>query len=256
MLFTTEVTSSKIISDNPLLQRTLKAYHLVAPHIHGNVLEIGCGEGYGVELLYKNADQLTLIDKSRHLSKVIKKNYPKATTIQNKIPPLTQLESNSFDVVISFQVIEHIKNAELYIQEIYRVLKPNGKAYISTPNVLKSIARNPWHYKEYTFEELAILVQKSFSNITIQGIKGNDKTKIYYEKNQKSVAHFLRFDVFNLEHKVPSWFLKIPYEIANRMNRKKLMNKNPDLVNNITLEDYSLAEHSEATLDFFCTLEK
>lgn len=256
MLFSTEVTSSHITSDNPLFQRTLKAYHLVAPHIHGNVLEIGCGEGYGVELLSKNATQLTLIDKSSYTAKMISKQYPNATIIQKKIPPLTQLKSNNFDVVVSFQVIEHIKDAELYVQEIYRILKPTGKAYISTPNVLKTIARNPWHYKEYTFEELATLCQKSFSKVTIKAIQGNEKTEAYYEKNRKSVARFLQFDIFKLTQKVPAWFLKIPYEIVNRRNRKKLLNNNPNLVNSITLEDYSLAEYSEATLDFFCILEK
>lgn len=256
MLFSTEVTSSKIISDNPLFQRTLKAYHIVAPYIHGNVLEIGCGEGYGVELLYKNAAKLTLIDKSPYTADFINNKYPNTTIIQEKIPPLTQLESNSFDVIVSFQVIEHIKEAELYLAEIHRVLKPNGKAYISTPNAIKTIVRNPWHYKEYTFEDLSHLIKKSFTKYSIQAIQGNTKTDAYYEKNKKSVARFLRYDIFKLEHKVPSWLLQIPYEIANRMNRKKLLNKNPNLVNSITLDDYSLAAHSEATLDFFCTLEK
>ena len=256
MLFSTEVTSSKIQSDNPLFQRTLKAYHVVAPHIHGNVLEIGCGEGYGVELLYKNAAQLTLIDKSPYTAELINDKYPNTKIIQEKIPPLTQLEANSFDVVVSFQVIEHIKDADLYIKEIHRVLKPGGKAYISTPNALKTIARNPWHYKEYTYEDLGALFGDLFSNYTIKAIQGNEKTDDYYEKNKKSVARFLRYDIFNLEHKVPAWLLQIPYEIANRMNRKKLLHNNPELVNNITLADYSLAEHSEATLDFFCTLEK
>jgi SAM-dependent methyltransferase len=256
MLFSTEVTSSKIISDNPLFQRTLKAYHLVAPHVHGNVLEIGCGEGYGVELLYKNAEKLTLIDKSPYTAEFINNKYPNTTIIQEKIPPLTTLASNSFDVVVSFQVIEHIKEAELYLEEIHRVLKPNGKAYISTPNAVKTIARNPWHYKEYTFEDLSNLIAKIFSNYTIQAVSGNEKTDAYYEKNKKSVARFLRYDIFNLEQRIPSWLLQIPYEFANRMNRKKLLNKNPELVNSITLDDYSLTEHSEATLDFFCTLVK
>ena len=256
MLFSTEVTSSHIISDNPLFQRTLKAYHTVAPFVHGNVLEIGCGEGYGVELLYKNAEQLTLIDKSPYTAKTINKNYPNATIIQKKIPPLTHVESNSFDVVVSFQVIEHIKNAQLFVEEIHRVLKPTGKAYISTPNALQTIARNPWHYKEYTVEELTELFQDLFSKVTIEGIQGNGKTEAYYEKNRKSVTRFLRFDIFKLHRIIPSWLLQIPYEIANRRNRKKLLHQNPDLVNNITLEDYSLTAHSEATLDFFCTLSK
>lgn len=256
MLFSTEVTSSSIRSDHPLFQRTLKAYHIVSRYIHGNVLEIGCGEGYAVELLLQNADQLTLLDKSTYTSKIIQKKYPKVTIIQEKIPPLTTLQSNSFDVVVSFQVMEHIKDVELYLKEIHRVLKPSGKAYISTPNAHNTLIRNPWHYKEYTFEELSNVFQKIFSNVTIQAIQGNTKTAEYYKKNQTSVAHFLRFDIFDFANKMPAWLLKIPYEIANRMNRKKLLHENPELVHSITLEDYSLTAHSEATLDFFCTLEK
>lgn len=44
-------------------------------------------------------------------------------------------DSNSFDVAVSLEVIEHIANAELFLSEIYRVIKPNAHLIISTPNV-------------------------------------------------------------------------------------------------------------------------
>lgn len=254
--YSTEVTSSKIISDNPLYQRTLKAYHIVSPHVTGNVLEIGSGEGYGISLLHKNATHLTLVDKSPLTAKIVQEKYTDITFIQEKIPPLTNLPSNSFDTVISFQVIEHIKDVKLYIKEIYRVLKPGGKAFISTPNAKKTVARNPWHYKEFTFDEIEALVKQTFSTYSIKGIEGNTKTDEYYEKNREAVKRFMRFDIFNLQHKLPAFLLQIPYEVANRMNRKKLLHQNNTLVNSITLEDYSLNDYSEATLDFFCELQK
>ena len=254
--FSTEVTSSQILSDNPLYQRTLKAYTLLSGKIYGDVLEIGCGEGYGLDIISKNANSLTVIDKSKSVLEKIKKKHPKINTLHQKIPPLNNLKANSFDIVISFQVIEHIEDATLFIKEIRRILKPNGKAYITTPNATKTIARNPWHYKEYNYPEMNNLISNYFINYKIDGIQGNKKTDSYYLKNKLSVQKILRFDVFKLQNKIPTTLLKIPYEILNRVNRKKLLKKNTELVNTISIEDYTLTEYSNKTLDFFCVLIK
>ena len=254
--YSTEITSSHITSDNPLFQRTLKAYHLICDKIHGEVLEIGCGEGYGLEFTSKKASSLTVIDKSRHVLDKIKTKYPKVTILHQNIPPLSNLKDNSFDTVISFQVIEHIKDYQLFIKEIYRILKPNGKAYITTPNAKKTIARNPWHFKEFNHMEISALIKKYFSNYNIKGIEGNTKTEAYYLKNKQSVERFLRIDIFNIQNKIPATLLKIPYEIVNRINRNKLLKNNKKLVNSINLDDYSLKECSKDTLDFFCVLTK
>jgi cyclopropane fatty-acyl-phospholipid synthase-like methyltransferase len=75
--FSTEITSSNIQSDNPLFQRTLKAYHLISEKVYGGLLEIGCGEGYGLDLIVKKANTLTVIDKSKYVLDKIKNRYPK-----------------------------------------------------------------------------------------------------------------------------------------------------------------------------------
>jgi 2-polyprenyl-3-methyl-5-hydroxy-6-metoxy-1,4-benzoquinol methylase len=91
------------------------------------------------------------------------------------IPPFVGLDDNSFDVVISFQVIEHIKDDFNYLKEIHRVLRPGGKALITTPNIKMSLSRNPWHIREYTSNELKGLGQKVFSSVKMLGIAGNEK---------------------------------------------------------------------------------
>lgn len=254
-LFSTEVTSSSIQSDNPLYQRTLKAYKIVEPLITGKVLEIGCGEGYGINMLAKQSDHLTVIDKSDITTKPIALNYPEVEVINTTIPPI-KLDDNTFDTIVSFQVIEHIKDEELFVKEIYRILKPGGKAYISTPNSVKTIVRNPWHYREYTYQELDALLSKVFKQYTIQGIQGNDKTKQYYNENEHSVKKILKFDVLKLHDKLPASALKIPYEILNRVNRKRLLKQHKDTVLNITSDDYVLNGYCDDTLDHFCILEK
>jgi hypothetical protein len=62
-VYTTEITSDNISSDNPLHQRLLKPYVVMTEIVRGDLLEVGCGEGRGVELLSKLVDSYTAIDK-------------------------------------------------------------------------------------------------------------------------------------------------------------------------------------------------
>ena len=157
---------------------------------------------------------------------------------------------------VSFQVIEHIKNDKLFIKEIYRILKPGGKALISTPNISMSLTRNPWHVREYTSQQLFDLASRNFKKIIMKGICGNDKIKKYYDDNKKSVMKFKRLDIFNLEKYLPNFLYKIPYEFLNRMNRNKLQANDNSLVSSITTNDYSLENDNPKNLDLFLILEK
>ena len=85
----------------------------------------------------------------------------------------------SFDFVISFQVIEHIKNDKLFVKEIFRVLKDGGKFIVTTPNIEMTLTRNPWHIREYTITELENLLLQDFQSVKKSGVFGNDKIKKY-----------------------------------------------------------------------------
>src|SRR5687768_628491 len=125
-IFTTEITSEQITSDNPIHQRLFKAYVAVKSFIRGDVLEVGCGEGRGVSLLLEHAKSFTAVDKIKPVIDDLQKKYPAGKFISMNIPPLGGLKDNTYDVVVSFQVIEHIADDALYLKEIFRVLKPGG----------------------------------------------------------------------------------------------------------------------------------
>lgn len=254
--FSTEVTSSKIISDNPLFQRTFKAYEIVAEKVKGHTLEIGCGEGYGIKTYINNTAYLMVIDKSKTNLKRIKAEHPSCEIYNKKIPPLSFIKNDAFDTVISFQVIEHIKDYHFFIKELHRVLKPGGKAYITTPNKEKTVVRNPWHFKEFSYNELDALFKTTFNNYKIQGVNGNKKTDQYYQKSNASVKKILAIDILGLNKILPRSIVKIPYEIFNRLNRLLLYKKDNNLIQTISKEDYKLNAFNENTLDFFCVLEK
>lgn len=255
-IYTTEITSDQIPSDNPLHQRLFKAYVVAQEYVHGNVLEVGCGEGRGVETLMKKSAQFTAVDKIEEALIVLRQKHPDGKFISMNIPPLGGLADHTYDCVVSFQVIEHIQNDGLYLKEIHRVLKPGGIALITTPNRKMSLSRNPWHIREYLAHELKALASGIFQAVEMKGITGNDRVMEYYEQNKKSVEKITRWDIFNLQYNLPAWLLRIPYELLNRMNRNKLHTNDGSLVSSIRHEDYQVTDKADEALDLLLIVRK
>ena len=254
-VYTTEIASDKIPSDNPIHQRLLKAYYAANPYVKGDLLELGCGEGRGVELLAPSANSYTGIDKIKSVTDALSNKYPMYKFSDGVFPPFPY-EDNSFDTIVTFQVIEHVKKDEEFIKEIHRVLREGGKALITTPNIKMTLSRNPWHEREYTADQLEKLSLKYFNNVEMKGIAGNEKVMQYYEQNKASVNKIMRFDILDLQYRLPASILKIPYDLMNRRNRNKLKNSDDKLVNSIIHEDYLVKEKDERNLDLFCILTK
>lgn len=255
-IYTTEITSEEIPSDNPIHQRLFKAYVAAVDYIRGDVLEVGCGEGRGVELLLPQATSFTALDKIEEALQKLREKYPSGKFISMNLPPFHGIADESFDTVVTFQVIEHIEDDGLFLKEIHRVLKPGGAALITTPNRKLSLTRNPWHIREYLATELTALAARYFSTVTMKGITGNDKVMAYHEENRKSVARITRFDILNLQHRLPAWMLRMPYEILNRMNRKKLQSSDNSLVAGIRHTDYLVTDQADDALDLFLIVRK
>ena len=256
ILQTAERSSHLDPSENVIFQRHMIAYMETAKMISGTVLEIGCGEGYGLVELAPKSEKYLAIDKyPTPINEELKKKN-NITFQQMDVPPLTGIQDDSIDFVVTFQVIEHINNDELFVSEIYRVLKPGGKLILTTPNKLMSLTRNPWHYREYTPTEMLEILQTSFKDIDIKGVFGLEKSMVYYEKNKKAVKNIMRWDIFNLQYLLPRFLLQIPYDIFNRINRQKLQDSNDQLVDNISIDDFCIKPMTEQCFDYFCVATK
>ena len=255
-VFTTEITSEHISSDNPIHQRLFKAYIIAGEHVYGDVLEVGCGEGRGIPVLFNHSKSFTAVDKMEEVMADLQIKYPSGKFLSMNIPPLRELKDNSFDSVVSFQVIEHIDDDVLYLKEIHRVLKPGGVALITTPNRSMSLSRNPWHIREYLPGQLKSMASNIFRTVEMKGITGNEKVMEYYEQNKRSVKRITQFDIFNLQYRLPASVLKIPYEILNRWNRNKLQSNANGLVTNIHHDDYIIVEDATNALDLLLMVKK
>lgn len=241
-------------SDNYVFQRSVLAYHRAADIVEGDILEIGTGMGYGVEIIAPRAKRFISIDKD------LPQNILQLENVEYfdmEVPPI-DFENCSFDAVVSFQVIEHIEEDIEFVREVARVLRPGGKFVVSTPNAPMSLTRNPWHVREYNADELRNILECHFSKVTAYGVVGDETIMSYYRKNRHSVRRITRFDVLDLQHRLPRKMLQLPYDLLNRLNRKLLHKKNTALTESITMDNYSIVPYNEGMMcfDLFFVAEK
>lgn len=135
------------------------------------VLDAACGEGYGSDILARDAAKVYGIDISEE-SIIHAKNKYDNKRISYQVASVCELpfDTDSFDVVVSFETLEHIDEASQlqFLQEIQRVLKKDGILVISTPNhrVYKQRGENHFHVRELEYREFKTLLEEKFANIT------------------------------------------------------------------------------------------
>ena len=251
-LQTAERVSARDASDNFVFQRSILAYYKAAELVSGRVLEIGTGMGYGVEVVAPAAERFITVDKSQAYSV----DLPSNTEFRQMTVPPLDFADESFDYVISFQVIEHIKRDRDFVKEVSRVLRKGGPCIVSTPNAPMSLTRNPWHVREYRAEELRQLLAPHFESVEMLGVDGNEKVMAYYEKNREGVRRITRFDPLDLQHRLPRWMLQLPYDLLNRLNRRRLLSQNSDLTTSITRDDYRIGPVTDRSFDLYFIARK
>jgi SAM-dependent methyltransferase len=138
------------------------------------VLDIACGEGYGSFFIAKFAKDVVGVDVSHETITHANQQY-KSHNLSFKQGSAIDLAfpDHSFDVVISFETVEHLAEQEQMISELRRVLKPEGCLIISSPNrpvySEESGEHNEFHVKELDFNEFDALLKTQFPSIQYYG---------------------------------------------------------------------------------------
>ena len=150
-------------------------YHFAARWCAGKrVLDVACGEGYGSALLARHAAHVTGADISPEAIAHAKRYArPRQRRIRLRAVHRLPLADASVDVAVSFETIEHIAEQAAFLDELARVLKPDGVLILSCPNKLEYSDKrgfaNEFHVKELYREELAKLVGARFPHMDWYG---------------------------------------------------------------------------------------
>ena len=196
----TVLAPERIIPDET--ERGILAYHLKRYEFalercaDRDVLDIACGVGYGSELLATEARSVHAGDISAETVDYARIRYGSSGVRFDVLDAVRlALPDTSFDVVVSFETIEHLEHPELALAEFARVLRPGGTLVVSTPHVARTdpSPENQHHRVELSRTDLEALLRKSFVDIEIFG-----------QRRLQTSAHRLaqRLDVLGLRRRV------------------------------------------------------
>ncbi|HJT93739.1 MAG TPA: methyltransferase domain-containing protein [Mycobacterium sp.] len=173
---TGERTIPGLAEENYWFRRHEVVYERLADRCAGrDVLEAGCGEGYGADLIADVAHRVIGLDYDESAVAHVKARYPRVEMLHGNLASLP-LPDAAVDVVVNFQVIEHLWDQGQFVAECLRVLRPGGVLLMSTPNrVTFSPGRdtpiNPFHTRELNADELTeLLTSAGFRIEAVYGV--------------------------------------------------------------------------------------
>ena len=176
LALTGERTVPGLAEENYWFRRHEVVYQRLASHSAGReVLEAGCGEGYGADLIAGVARNVIGVDYDELTVAHVRARYPRVDVRHGNLATLP-LANASVDVVVNFQVIEHLWDQPQFIAECARVLRPSGLLMISTPNRItfspgRDTPINPFHTRELNAAELTELLEAGgFSVSCMRGV--------------------------------------------------------------------------------------
>lgn len=149
------------------------------------VIDFGCGAGYGTDYLASSqlCELAVGLDRSGEAISFARKQY-RRENLEFIVGDVSYapFRNGAFDLVVSLEIIEHLSSPVTYLDEVARILEPQGVALISTPNKWLgspgfSDPVNPWHLKEYYPDEFRSVLCNHFRRVALYGIVPKDKEK-------------------------------------------------------------------------------
>ncbi|NDQ56858.1 MAG: class I SAM-dependent methyltransferase [Acidipila sp.] len=185
--------------DQATYQHHLARYRFALGQMRGGerVLDAGCGTGYGSHVLRAKARSVLGVDYSHLAMNYAKRRYEGAG-IYYAVMDCQNLacDSEAFDLVISFEVFEHMEDPDGFLRECVRVLKPGGRLILSTPNTIttdihmSSIGmENPFHVNNHDKRSLQRILARHFSAVDLYGQR---------RRGNRMYSLLRSLDIFNL----------------------------------------------------------
>ncbi len=188
------VVERLIVEENnnaELVYQHVTRYEFAKEFVCGRrVLDIACGSGYGAAVLKAaGATSILGIDISDKAVDYAREHYGNSD-ISFTVGSAENLSAyGDFDIVISFETIEHLERPEKFLAEVTRSLAPKGILIISTPvrehGTLRDKPKNSYHIREWSRDEFQALLQQYFNVVDVYGQYNFKKWFPYSRKLQR-----------------------------------------------------------------------
>jgi len=142
-------------------------YQFAAELVRGkSVLDVASGSGYGSGIMAAaGASRVVGVDRHPAAVHASENRYSPSASFLLADGERLPIKDHSFECVVSFETIEHVRHPELFLSELKRVLSPGGTLIISSPNGMTYPEGNPFHIREFTYEEFEALLKGCFANV-------------------------------------------------------------------------------------------
>jgi SAM-dependent methyltransferase len=204
-------------------------YVFALPYIENkSVLDIACGTGYGLGLLKSKARLVTGVDVNIEAAKEARNECDKKSAVLLGDGLNLPFTDESFDVITSFETLEHLHERPRFLTELKRVLRSEGVLLLSTPNAnytkpVNSKPSNPFHIFEYTPEELRTELENHF---TIEKFLGQTLSERFPTPPFQDAQNRLPKDLMT-QTKLFSWRVMNKMPLGLRENLSEILWKRP-----------------------------
>jgi len=181
---TGERTLPDVPEENYWYRRHLVVYEWISERVGGRrVVDMACGEGYGSDVLARNAASVVGVDANPEAHEHARLRYQRPSLRFER--DLVESFAEPCDAVVFLQTIEHVQDPGAILEHFKSMLAPGGVAYVSTPNLLTLAppgaekSDNPWHVKEYRAEEFRALCEAHFERVELHGLFHARKLRVH-----------------------------------------------------------------------------
>ena len=253
----------KSIEEYILFLKQSKAYEYVKAYCNDKcVLDYGCGTGYGAMALSEHAKSVIGVDINKQIIDHCNGRYRKSNVSFEQIRTEYPLpyESGVFDIIVSFQVIEHLVDVPRYLNELKRLLYDEGLLFITTPNRnyrLFSFEKpwNPEHVREYSYKSLSNELRRVFNVVRILGVQGNGKVySIERERVYRSPLKHL-VGIILPKSVISSIQARRHKSNISTVDKKQLI-AGDTLLQEFSLADFDIGEYTSKCLDLMAVCRK
>lgn len=208
----------------------------------GRVLDVGCGEGFESQKLTGPGRVVVGVDYAPGALALARRRIGDAA-VRFVAADATALGigTATFDWACSSHLIEHFLDPALHLSELARVLRPEGTAFVLTPNAPADF-ENPYHLRLFDPGQLSAALRSHFHDVWVGGLEGSDRVKEDFAQRRARAARVLRLDVLRLRHRVPrSWYVAA-YTRALPLAYRLLARGDIGGESGISAEDFHVAE--------------